>query len=117
MRVLFLNPAGQMGGAERALLDVIAGVIEARPSWPVGLIVGADGPLVPRVRALGADVRVLPFPPSLARLGERSYSPRRSSRLTVAVRGVQAIWPAWRYVSRLGPPCASSSRRSSTATA
>src|SRR5262245_25118651 len=90
-----------MGGAERALLEVIAGLIEARPSWRVGVIVGGDGPLAHRVRALGADVRILPFPPALARLGERSYGLRRSPRLTAAARSVQAIWPAWRYLSRL----------------
>jgi glycosyltransferase involved in cell wall biosynthesis len=101
VKVLFLSPASQMGGAERALLEVIAGLIEARPSWPVGVIVGTEGPLVHRVRALGADVRVLPFPPALARLGEQSYRYHRSSRLTVAARGVQAMWPVWRYLARL----------------
>ena len=63
MKILFLNPTGRMGGAETALLEVITGLLEQRPSWRLGLIAASDGPLVARARALGVDVRVLPFPP------------------------------------------------------
>jgi glycosyltransferase involved in cell wall biosynthesis len=99
--VLFLNPAAEMGGAENALLEVMAGVREARPAWPIGLITGADGPLLQHAKQLGADVHLLPFPPALARLGERSYGGGAWSQAVVGVRGTQALLPVGRYASHL----------------
>ena len=101
MRVLFLNPTAEMGGAENALLEMIAGLRDARPSWSIGLIAGADGPLLQRSRGLGADVRLLPFPPALSRFGERSYGSGWRARAAVGLRGLQAIWPVRQYVSEL----------------
>jgi glycosyltransferase involved in cell wall biosynthesis len=101
VKVLFLNPTGRMGGAETALVEVIGGLLQERPSWRLGLIAASDGPLVARVRALGVDVRVLPFPSVVARLGEWSSRKSRWPRLTLAVRCVRAAWPAWRYLARL----------------
>ena len=101
MRVLFLNPTAEMGGAENALLEMIAGLRDARPSWSIGLIAGADGPLLQRSRGLGADVRLLPFPPALSRFGERSYGSGWRARAAVGLRGLQAIWPVRQYVSQL----------------
>ena len=101
MRILFLNPTGRMGGAETALLEVISGLLQQRPSWRLGLIAASDGPLVARARAVGVDVRILPFPPVLARLGEWSASKGRWPRLTLAARCARAAWPAWRYLARL----------------
>ena len=101
MRVLFLNPAAEMGGAENALLEMIAGLRDARPSWSIALIAGADGPLLQRSRELGADVRLLPFPPALSRFGERSYGSGWRARAAVGLRGLQAIWPVRQYVSQL----------------
>jgi glycosyltransferase involved in cell wall biosynthesis len=101
VKILFLNPTGRMGGAEAALLEVMAGLIERRPSWRLGLIAASDGPLVARARRLGAEVRVVPFPAVLARLGEWSVREDRRSRLALATRCVKAAWPAWRYLARL----------------
>ncbi len=70
MRVLFLDPVGTMGGAERCLLDLVASLRVARPSVKTGLIVGGPGPLVEAASALGMDVTVLPLPRSLSRAGD-----------------------------------------------
>lgn len=70
MRIVFLNPSGQMGGAEAALLDILASLREAEPEWQLELIISADGPVANRARALGVVTAVLPFPESLARLGD-----------------------------------------------
>ena len=51
MRIVFLNPSGQLGGAETALLDLLAAVRDARPAWALELIASADGPLVERAPA------------------------------------------------------------------
>jgi glycosyltransferase involved in cell wall biosynthesis len=74
MRVLYLNPSGQLGGAERSLLDILASLRAAEPSWVLGLIAGSEGPLLEQAQALGVEARVLPFPPSLARLGDAALN-------------------------------------------
>lgn len=73
MRIVYLNPSGQLGGAECNLLELLAGLRAAEPDWPLHLVVSADGPLVARATALGVAVTVVPFSPRLARLGD---SPR-----------------------------------------
>lgn len=59
-----------MGGAERVLLDILALVRRSRPAWPIGLIVGNNGPLADGARALGVTTTVLPFPRDFAQLGD-----------------------------------------------
>ena len=59
-----------MGGAERVLLDLLALMRRARPSWPITLVVGNDGPLVADAARLGVETCALPFPPNFAQLGD-----------------------------------------------
>ena len=70
MRIVYLNPTGHLGGAERALLDLMAGVRAANPDWRLTLITTADGELVAQARTLGVAAAVVPLPPSIARLGD-----------------------------------------------
>lgn len=75
MRVLFLNPAGCIGGAERVLLG-IGRALQADGTVAVRLLTTSDGPLVDDARRLGIGVDVVPIPPALARLGEQSFAGR-----------------------------------------
>jgi glycosyltransferase involved in cell wall biosynthesis len=70
MRVVYLNPCGQMGGAETSLRELLASIREARPGWELHLVVGEDGPLAQVAQVLGVHVRVLPFPKSLSKIGD-----------------------------------------------
>jgi glycosyltransferase involved in cell wall biosynthesis len=70
MRVVYLNPCGQMGGAELSLLDLLASLRAAEPAWQLHLVLGEDGPLVEQAGAAGVRVTVAPFPRALARLGD-----------------------------------------------
>src|SRR6266850_1596108 len=63
-----------MGGAEVALLDFLASLREAEPEWCLHLIVSDEGPMVAKARALGIETAVIPFPRSLARLGDSAVS-------------------------------------------
>src|ERR1700682_3853891 len=72
MRIIFLNPSGQMGGAEAALLDMLASLSEAEPGWELHLIASDDGALLKRAGGLGVSTSVLSFPPAIARLGDAS---------------------------------------------
>lgn len=70
MHLLFLNPSGRMGGAEAALLDVMASLRAAAPEWKLELIISAVGPLAAKAEALGVVTAILPLPDSLSRLGD-----------------------------------------------
>ncbi len=71
MTIVYLNPSGRLGGAETSLRELLASVRAAEPGWELWLVLGEDGPLAGIARDLGAKVLVKPFPPALARLGDR----------------------------------------------
>jgi glycosyltransferase involved in cell wall biosynthesis len=99
--IVFLNPSGELGGAETALLDLMAAVREARPAWTLGLVASAGGPLLTRASAMGVSAAALTFPPSLARLGEWGSRGGLLSRVRFAAGACGAAMPAVAYVSRL----------------
>ena len=78
MRVVYLNPCGQMGGAEMSLMDVLASMRAAEPTWQFWLVLGEDGPLAGQAKAAGVHVIVAPFPRALARLGDSGGGPLRA---------------------------------------
>jgi glycosyltransferase involved in cell wall biosynthesis len=75
MRVVYLNPCGQMGGAEMSLMDLLASMRAAEPGWQYWLVLGEDGPLAEHAKAAGVQVIVAPFPRALARLGDSGNGP------------------------------------------
>jgi len=101
LRLVFLNAIGEIGGAERSLLDILASLRAAQPSWPLHLVAGANGPLVEQASALGVTSCVLPFGDSLAALGEFGSSSSQARRLALAARVVRSSLSAAAYVRRL----------------
>lgn len=101
MKILFLNPSGQTGGAEAALHELLSGLRESQPSWSLSLIVASSGPLVPWIEALGVPVQVLAFPSSLSKLGDWGLRDGLWPRLAFLARCAVAVWPTLRYVARL----------------
>ena len=101
MSIVFLSPTAQRGGSEAALLELLAGLRESHPSWVLDVVVASDGPLVGGVKALGVPVHVLPFPQSLARLGDWSLGTGAAARLGFMLRCAGLAWPAARYLRRL----------------
>jgi glycosyltransferase involved in cell wall biosynthesis len=99
--IVFLSPTGQAGGAEAALHELLAGLRESHPSWSLRLIVASDGPLVARVEALGVPVRIVPFPASLARLGDWGLGRGWWRRLVFAGRCAAVALPTLAYLRRL----------------
>jgi glycosyltransferase involved in cell wall biosynthesis len=96
MRVVYLNPCGQMGGAEISLLDLLASMRAAEPGWDYWLVLGEDGPLVAAARAIGVQVLVAPFPRALARLGDSG-----SGALGALWSSLLAAAGTFRYASSL----------------
>jgi glycosyltransferase involved in cell wall biosynthesis len=72
MRVVYLNPIGETGGAEAALLNVLASLRAAKPHWNLHLVVPAEGSLAAKASSLGVTNHILQFPTSLTRLGDAS---------------------------------------------
>lgn len=70
MRIAFLSVSAELGGSETSLLLLVQSLRRLEPSWDLTVVVPRDGALARRVRESGANVRVLPMPASLARLGE-----------------------------------------------
>jgi glycosyltransferase involved in cell wall biosynthesis len=70
VRVLFLNPGAQLGGAERSLLDIIESLRATADPPGLGLICLEEGPLVDEAGRAGVDVEVVEIPPDWRRLGD-----------------------------------------------
>jgi glycosyltransferase involved in cell wall biosynthesis len=100
VRIVFLSPSGELGGAETALLDILAAIREARPDWVLALIAASNGPLVANASAY-ADTAPMPFPKALARLGEWGTRGSITSRLRLGAGLLAASAPAISYARRL----------------
>ena len=103
MRILFLNPVGTLGGAERSLLELLAILAEERPEWKIGLITGDDGPLVRAAMDLRADAEVLPLPAGIKSLGDSGISGAGGAR-RLAVMGLSLpgrLMGLWAYIRKL----------------
>jgi glycosyltransferase involved in cell wall biosynthesis len=70
VRVLFLNPLSELGGAERCLLDLMASLRETRGDLVLELAVNGPGPLVEEAERLGVRVHLVPMPRAVASLGD-----------------------------------------------
>ena len=88
MRLLFLNPIGNIGGAERVLLTAVAGVKRERPDAVVRVVALSDGPLLAAARELGAEAEVVPLPPAFGQLGD---SQSRGGRFPLLLRSVARL--------------------------
>jgi glycosyltransferase involved in cell wall biosynthesis len=97
MRILYLNPSGQMGGAETSLVTLMASVRHARPDWELCLAVGEDGPLVEKARQMGVSVFVVPFPAAIAKLGDTGQR-----RPAVLLGVLSSLGSTAAYAMRLG---------------
>ncbi|QSQ10934.1 glycosyltransferase family 4 protein [Myxococcus landrumensis] len=91
MRVLFLNPVGIVGGAERALLDLMACLRHLDPGLSLHLFAGTPGPLLDEARALGVDAKLLELPPALSALGDSALRGRGPLE---ALRFARSLAPA-----------------------
>ncbi len=91
VRIVYLSGSGQLGGAERCLLDVMQSVRELEPTWELALVSSRPGPFVDRARALGVAVEVVAMPDVLARLGDSAALDRASRLFGLGVRALAAL--------------------------
>ena len=101
LRVTYLNPLGHVGGAEVAILELMAALRRSQPDWSLRLVVAGDGPLTTRATALGVPVTVLPFPTILARMGEAGTNGSVFGRARVLAGMCLAAPETHAYAARL----------------
>ena len=103
MRVVYLNPVGEVGGGERSLLVTMAAVGRAWPGVERVLIAGTDGLLLARAREMGIAVHLVPLSTAVQGLGDSGLR-GQGRAATVAALGRRlpaAGLGAWNAVRRL----------------
>ena len=90
MRIVYLSGSGQLGGAERCLLDVMQSVHSHEPMWSLALHSSRAGPFVDRTRALGVAADIVAMPESVARLGDSAALGRTGRLLGLGMRSLAA---------------------------
>jgi glycosyltransferase involved in cell wall biosynthesis len=101
VRIVYLSGSGQMGGAERCLLDVMQSVHRHEPSWPLALVASRVGPLVDAARVLGIETLVVPIPDRLAGLGDAGVRGHVARIAGVAVQALRNFPAAVVYRGQL----------------
>lgn len=95
----------QLGGSEAALLQIIASVRSARPSWDLHVILPGAGPLLAKATATGATCAVVPLPARLAKIGESAavrdeWGPKSSAALALQLCAGMVTAPAYERALR-----------------
>lgn len=104
MKILYLNPSGELGGAERSLLFLMASLRAAKPDWEMQLVAGSGGPLIRRAEEIGVQASAIDFPRSLSRLGDAGAggpAGRQQGQLRLVGSVGRAGVPSIAYTRRL----------------
>ena len=104
MKILYLNPSGDLGGAERSLLFLMASLRAAKPDWQIQLVAGGGGPLISRAEELGVQASAIDFPRALSRLGDAGAggpAGTQQSHLRLVGKMGRAGVPSIAYLRRL----------------
>jgi glycosyltransferase involved in cell wall biosynthesis len=100
MKIVFVNPVGGIGGAERVLLTILAALLTAQPHIQLHLIVGTDGPLIEQAEKLGVQVKVLKLPAEFNQLGDSAFkgSNKAIAGLILLLRIVKILPSIRKYI-------------------
>jgi glycosyltransferase involved in cell wall biosynthesis len=90
--VLYLTTSGQIGGAERCLMSLVAGLDRER--YRASVLIGSAGPLEGQLQAASVAAAVLPLPAAVRRLSR--YHPNRGLAARLA-----PWWETPWYLARL----------------
>lgn len=99
--ILFLAPTGQMGGAERCLLDTLWSFQKHHPQLRKWLIAGSHGGLIQAAYEQQTRVQIIPLPDRMARLGDSGLGRSPVALILLLLRMLLA-WPqGFLYLRRL----------------
>ncbi len=104
MKILFLNPVGNLGGAERSLLELVAIIGGSRPDWDLHLITGDQGPLLEVSSESGLNSEVLQLPSGIRSLGDSGLSGKWSwiGLFGLVLIALRRSFQLWVYLRKLG---------------
>ncbi len=95
MRILFVNPIGDVGGGERVLLANLKALQQAQPGWQLCLLLCGSGPLAELAQELGVEVKVLPLPNRLSQSGDSGLKGQgKLTAISKLVSGLAIALPA-----------------------
>ena len=101
MKVVYLNPVGEVGGGERSLVLLMAAVGRACPGVDRVLVTGTDGPLLGLARDVGAAAHLLPLPSAVRGLGDSGLRGRGWTATALALQSPAVALGVLDYVRRL----------------
>jgi glycosyltransferase involved in cell wall biosynthesis len=105
MKIVYVNPVGALGGAERSLLDFLASLRKVDDSLDLHLITGTNGPLLAAAEDLGVRGEILPMPKYLVELGDSTLSLNGGTAIgkacSLAWRGFRGWLEARKYARKL----------------
>ncbi len=74
IKILYLSPSSQLGGAERSLIDNIFALRQQLPLAELSIIItAAHGDLASELETLGVQVFLVPLPAQISKLGDSSF--------------------------------------------
>jgi len=97
MIVVFVNPIGALGGAERMLLAMMSALQYEDPEMEIHLIVGSEGTLIEAAQKLGVKVQVLPIPTQITKLGDSGI---KGNKVLGALSIIFAVLMAWGIINK-----------------
>ena len=100
MKVVYLNAAGQMGGAEWSLLTLLGGLLE-QPDFTACVVIPEDGPLADHCRQLGIATEILPFPKALETIGDSRHGRTWRGTMSSVAAVAGTVKPTCEYLVSL----------------
>jgi len=91
VRIVYLSGSGQLGGAERCLLDVMQSLRAAEPTWTLTLLSARGGPLVDGARKMGFATQVVAIPEGVARLGDSTATGHVTRLVGLGIRAAGSL--------------------------
>lgn len=101
-KILFIAPTGQLGGAERCLVDTIWSLHQSHPEMEMQLVVGTQGPLIQSSFDAGLHAcQFIPLPERVRKMGDSGLSKSLSGYLFFIMRVLISVPSLIIYLIRL----------------
>lgn len=97
MIVVFVNPVGALGGAERMLLAMMSALQYEDPDIEIHLIAGGEGSLIELAQKLGVKVKIIPIPAQVHKLGDSGI---KGSKILGGVSLLFQVLMAWGAIAK-----------------
>jgi glycosyltransferase involved in cell wall biosynthesis len=101
MKVLYVNPSGGLGGAERVLLNIIDRLKIDNPEIQICLLLLENGELANQVELKGIEIILLPLPPNLLQLGDSKLNHLQSNIFSTILSLLYALLSLPNYILSL----------------